>query len=163
MARSSPSVSTRRAIVVVAAVFFVVLITPGVYRALRPAKPDTIPWRTDFGAALEEARTSGKLVLLDFTATWCPPCNVMKRETFPDERVKAAVLADYIPVKLDVDLAENKRPSERYAISTIPTLIITDAEGVVVDAEGFMTAERMLKFLEKNKSSPRASATMPSR
>lgn len=117
-----------------------------------PPGKDTIPWRTDFDAALAEAGASGKLVLLDFTASWCPPCQVMKRQTFPSEKVKAAVLAHFIPVQLDIDLPENQHPVERYGISSIPTLVITDAQGMVVDADGFMTESRMLSFLDRNSS-----------
>src|SRR5512141_2175586 len=55
-----------------------------------PAPEDGIPWRTDFDAALAEARQSGRPVLLDFYASWCPPCQVMKHEVWPEAKVREA-------------------------------------------------------------------------
>ncbi|MFI5378753.1 MAG: thioredoxin family protein [Tepidisphaerales bacterium] len=123
------------------------------YGLLGGAAPnDGIPWRTNFDAALAESKQSGKPVLLDFSASWCPPCQVMKRETWPSAKVREAVTAGYIPVFVDVDAAGSRAISARYGISGIPSILIVDAQGTVIKQGGFMDVAELLAFLARNPS-----------
>lgn len=118
------------------------------YRVADPAPPaSAIAWRTDFEAALAEAAATGKPVLVDFTASWCPPCKVMKHEVWPDGNVAAAVDDGYIPLLVDVDEPRNAAVAQRYGIVGIPTILVLDAEGVVLRTGSFMTARTMVEFL----------------
>ena len=47
--------------------------------------PAETNWRSDLTAALENAAAQDKPVLAYFTAEWCPPCQIMKREVWPRE------------------------------------------------------------------------------
>jgi thiol:disulfide interchange protein len=113
---------------------------------------DGIAWRTNLDAALYESKQTGKPVLIDFTASWCPPCQVMKHEVWPDARVRDAVNASFIPVMADVDATEGSDAASRYAVSTIPTILVTDAEGQARHGTAFVDAGAMLKFLKKASS-----------
>lgn len=118
------------------------------YRATGATAPhDGIPWRTDFAAALTESKLTGKPVLLDFTASWCPPCQVMKHDTWPDAKVREVVTDKYIPVYIDVDVAANGDLSSRYGISAIPSIVVVDADGKVLKRGSFMSASSMVGFL----------------
>jgi thiol:disulfide interchange protein len=118
------------------------------YRVLGISAPaDTIPWRTDFAAALAESRTSGKPLLLDFSASWCPPCQVMKHDVWPDPAVNTAVTANYIPVFMDADSPATQDAARRYQVETIPRIIVVDADGKVLKDGTYMSRSAMLDFL----------------
>jgi len=116
-----------------------------VFGATPPA--DGIAWRTDFTAALEESKRTGKPVLLDFTADWCPPCRAMKQDVWPDDRVREVVAGEYIPVLLNIDLPANREPAERYNVRSIPSIVVVDHNGSVLRRGSSMSRDQMVTFL----------------
>ena len=119
------------------------------YKASAAEAPaSAVKWRTGFDAALAESAKTGKPVLLDFTASWCPPCQVMKHEVWPNARVASAVNEGYVPVLVDVDDPKNAEVAQRYGVRSIPTLVVVDAEGKVLRQGAFMSADDMLDFLK---------------
>lgn len=76
---------------------------------------------------------AGKAVrLYDFTAVWCPPCNLLAAEVLHDPE-DAAALAPFELVALDVDRPDSWALKTRYAVGGYPTLVAVDAEGREVD------------------------------
>ena len=57
-------------------------------------------------------------VLVDFTASWCPPCRVMK----PLLAELAAERDDLRVVQLDVD--EQQRTAADYSVLSMPTFVV---------------------------------------
>jgi protein disulfide-isomerase len=112
-----------------------------------PAGEDHIPWRTDYDAALAEGKAAGKPILIDFSATWCPPCQQMKRAAWPDARVASLAGGKYIPLAMDVDTPGAKGPGERYGINTIPAVLIVDSNGKVLRQGAYMSADDLAAFL----------------
>jgi thiol:disulfide interchange protein len=141
----------RRSVLVIVLVALAILFLQASRPRFGNAK-DNIPWRTDLTAALAESKETGKPVLADFTAGWCPPCQEMKHSVWPDPRVEAAVKKSYIPVLLDVDRPEVQDPAQRYKVEYIPAVFILDARGNVVQRGGFMSAPELLKFLSMRQS-----------
>jgi thioredoxin-related protein len=107
---------------------------------------DIIPWRHDFAAAGIEARKKGELRLLYFTSDFCDPCEQMKRTTWADSRV-AAALAGYVPVK--IDFLKETELDQKYGVEAIPTMIVVDGNGKVVKATtGGIDAEEFLGWVK---------------
>jgi thiol:disulfide interchange protein len=109
------------------------------------APKDKIPWRSDVAAAQDESRKGGKPTLLYFTATWCPPCQQMKSETWAKPDVKTALQA-YVPVKVDIDV--DQASAQRYEIDAVPTIILLDGDGKVAKRlTGFLGAKDFLTWI----------------
>src|SRR4051812_48613290 len=112
---------------------------------------ERIPWRTSYAAARDEARATNKPMLVYFTATWCGPCQELKHTTWADADVDKALQA-YVPVKLDIDLPENRVLATRFKVDGIPRYLVLrqdDDEGrPVKDQVGYMDAEQFLGWLK---------------
>ena len=67
----------------------------------------------------ESVINSSKLVLVDFFATWCPPCKMLGPVL---EEVIQEVGEDTDIVKVNVD--ENEKLSQKFNIMSVPTLIL---------------------------------------
>lgn len=108
-----------------------------------------VAWRTSAGPAFTEAQQSGKPVLLVFTAGWCPPCQVMKREVWTDSKVREAAERSTVPVLVDIDVESHRDLVEKYQVQSIPTLVLVDAQGEVVRRAGFLNAAEAVPFLQE--------------
>jgi thioredoxin len=74
-----------------------------------------------------EVTANPKPVLVDFWATWCPPCRAIAPSL---EQLAAESAGRYVIGKLDVD--QNQQTASRFQIEGIPTLLIFK-NGQVVD------------------------------
>jgi thiol:disulfide interchange protein len=106
---------------------------------------ELIPWTTDYQAAQTESRRTGKMILLDFYADWCPPCRRMKSQTWTNPRV-AELMKDYIPVQVNVD--KNRELAYQFGIRGIPHLVImTPAGEIFKTATGGMDPDTFIEWL----------------
>lgn len=90
----------------------------------------------------KEVKTSDKIVLLDFYATWCGPCKMVSpivdeiAEEEPDKKVG----------KIDVD--EEPELAQAFGISSIPTLVVIKDGKIADTAIGARSKADILKMLD---------------
>jgi thiol:disulfide interchange protein len=99
----------------------------------------------------EEAKRLKKPILLDFSASWCAPCQKMDRDTYSDEVVASLVSIKYFAFKVDVEQLEGMEIAEKYQVFQYPTLVFLDYNGKVMGRlKGFYPPDYFIRILEKN-------------
>lgn len=113
----------------------VILLAVGGWYGWLGTAPE-LPWTTDLAVARHQAAAGHKAVLMMFSASWCRPCQMMKRFTWNDPRVKRALDAGFVPVYLDVDRDAVKGVADQYHVRAYPTIIVTHADGKLLSRDG---------------------------
>lgn len=84
---------------------------------------------------------SNKLVLVDFFATWCGPCQMLA----PVIEDLSKSRAEVVVAKVDID--ENIEIARDYNIQVVPTLLLFKSGKVVNKTEGFMDKNSLSDFI----------------
>ncbi|HBE67984.1 MAG TPA: thiol:disulfide interchange protein [Planctomycetaceae bacterium] len=115
---------------------------------------NSIAWADSYTAAQTKATQTEKPLLLYFTAKWCVPCRIMKRNVWADEQVAEIVNAKFIPVAIEVDNPDAAGVLARYNISGSPVTILTDSSGRVIRWRGGgLGKTEFLEFLSESEAS----------
>lgn len=96
---------------------------------------------------IETAEVAANLpTVLDFSATWCPPCQQFK-PIFEEAKEK---YNGRVEMKT-IDVDQNRELAQKYNISSIPAIIFLDAEGKEVNRKvGFMDKESLEEAIKTN-------------
>ena len=105
----------------------------------------TVKDLADFNSQLEAA--GGKLVVVDFFATWCGPCKMLT------PRLDAAIAAQEGAVDLAiVDIDDLAELAMEHNVNAVPT-VVAIKEGKVVDRfVGLLEEDKLSAFIENLKS-----------
>ncbi|AOH39411.1 thioredoxin [Dialister pneumosintes] len=89
-----------------------------------------------------EVLKSEKPVLVDFWATWCPPCRLLGPviAEIAEEQITSLKVG-----KVDVD--EQKELASQFNIMSIPTMILFKDGKVVKEILGYKPKEEILKLI----------------
>lgn len=110
-----------------------------------------INWLDNIDEGLKQAAAQNKLLLVDFSASWCGWCTKLKEEVFEKQEFKNAVSDTFILVVVDTDA--NRELLEKYKIQGLPTIVIFDKEGKEIHRIiGFRKLDEFIKELELVKS-----------
>lgn len=83
--------------------------TPAVFAAL------------SFDEAVSKAKQENKLVIVDVMATWCPPCKMMDKQSWPDAKVAGWINENAVAVQVDFD--RQSQWAKAHKIEAMPTII----------------------------------------
>lgn len=91
---------------------------------------------------IEDIKKSDKLVLLDFFATWCGPCQMVS--PLVDEIAEEH--PEYLVGKIDID--EETDLAEDFGVMSIPTLVVLKDGEVLNKHTGALPKARILALLQ---------------
>jgi thiol:disulfide interchange protein len=113
-----------------------------------------VRWQPLASAAAQATR-SGRPVLYDFTAAWCPPCHLLDAEAWNDTGIASRVDTLFVPARIMDRQREDGRNTpdveelqRRYRVTAFPTLVVADASGrEIARMEGYGGRQRLEAFL----------------
>jgi len=96
-------------------------------------------WLSDYKKAQEEAKTTHKFVLLNFTGSdWCGWCIKFDREVFSQPQFKDFARNNLVLVELDFPRAKQQAPeirkqnrelAQQYEVVGFPTIVVLNGDG----------------------------------
>ena len=101
----------------------------------------------DWQSALMLAKKENKLIFLDAYASWCGPCKMMERKTFPDEAVGAYFNANFVNVKMDMEKhPEGPRLATKFNLTLYPTMYFMQFDEELINyALGYHKPKQLLQ------------------
>ena len=108
---------------------------------------EQINWRQWEEQAFEEAKATGKPVLLAISAVWCHWCHVMDSTTYSDQRVVSLANERFIPIRVDND----RRPdiNARYNMGGWPSTAFLTSEGDVLTGATYLPPAQMIELMRR--------------
>lgn len=95
------------------------------------------------GQIINEVTKSEKLVIVDFFATWCVPCQMMSEVLRDTEKEYEDVIEVF---KVDID--ENQEAAIRYDVTSMPTLVFFKDGEEVERKIGYIEKEELVSIIE---------------
>jgi thiol-disulfide isomerase/thioredoxin len=105
---------------------------------------------SSFAEIRQKAKDEGKLIFIDFYASWCSPCQFMDESTFNDDNLALYMNRNWVSYKVDVEDFEGYNLKQQFGVKMLPTLLVLNAQGTVLARlEETVTPTKMLDFLKK--------------
>jgi len=120
-----------------------------------------LEWLTDYKKAQQEAKTSNRLLLVDFTGSdWCGWCIKLDREVFSKAEFKDYASKNLVLMEVDFPRAkaqtvgvkkQNQELAQQYQIQGFPTILVLNGDGQKIGELGYMEggAATFIAELEK--------------
>lgn len=99
-----------------------------------------------FDEASAAARAGEHILLVDFTAGWCPPCRAMERDTWPAASIEHWVALHAVAVQVDVD--EERACAARFEITAMPTVVLLRDDRELGRLVGYRRPDELLEWLQ---------------
>ncbi len=93
------------------------------------------------------AKKENKLIFMDAYTTWCGPCKMMVKNTFPDPEVGTFFNEHFVNVQFDMEKGEGLDIAKTYSVRAYPTFLIINGDGKLVHrGVGYLTPDKFLDF-----------------
>jgi uncharacterized protein YyaL (SSP411 family) len=111
----------------------------------RPNRASEINWHGWSQEAFDEARRTGRPILLSISAVWCHWCHVMDETTYSHAGVIDLINREYVPVRVDNDV----RPdiNQRYNMGGWPSTAFLTPSGDILTGATYMPPDQMADAL----------------
>jgi thiol-disulfide isomerase/thioredoxin len=126
------------------------LLLPALLVMSAYAGSSSIGWKKAYAVATAEAKSSGKLIMIDFYTDWCGWCKKLDADTYPaPEVVKES--ESFVPIKLNAEKdADGIRLAKKFGINGYPTILFLDAnENLAYKVVGYESAADFAKSMTK--------------
>lgn len=104
-------------------------------------------WKTDFEAALAEAKSQNRYVLVNFTGSdWCGWCIKLDKEVFSQGTFKQFAADKLVLVEIDFPRkdsqpeelkAQNEKLAKKHGVRGFPTILVLSPDGELVGKTGY--------------------------
>jgi thiol:disulfide interchange protein DsbD len=121
-----------------------------IYRHLHPSATLAADGAGDnWDAAVADARSAHRPVVVLFTAGWCPACQALHVNTLSRDEIRNELRDHYTFCRVDLT---NPPPTiraraEKYGVHAIPTLIRFDVSGQETARAHYLAPAEMLRWL----------------
>ena len=78
---------------------------------------------------MKEAKETGKPIFLNFHATWCAPCKLMKFRTFTNNELADYLNTNFINLRLDGEVGEGEALMKALGLSAYPSTLFIGPDG----------------------------------
>jgi thiol:disulfide interchange protein len=103
-----------------------------------------------FNDIYQYAQKNKKIILLDFTASWCLPCTQMKKYTFNDTLLTEYLNKNIVVYRVNLEELDAFEIAEQFQVVEYPTLIFLNPnKKVLKKLIGFQSAKDMLGWAKK--------------
>ncbi len=85
-----------------------------------------------YDEAMTKSKDTGKLVLADYSAIWCPSCRKLDTQVFANKEVSQAITENFVYSRIEYDSNEGLMFSKKYSIVGFPRVLVLDSKGAKV-------------------------------